>query len=171
MYTHQGAHLVLDKGRPATLFEGQIVQGRSSFQRSGSVEFSLLPSLALSSLSLLPRDRACLLDRDHRVERGRNETITPFTIRVCLLPAAYMTSDVKRTDERGRDAFVCKQRKEQMDKGPKRNEEGNGNEILTLCGHTETEIWVPCWLDLIFNGRISVSRFEASEKIRKISEI
>lgn len=105
------------------------------------------------------------------MERGRNETITPFTIRVCLLPAAYMTSDVKRTDERGRDAFVCKQRKEQMDKGPKRNEEGNGNEILTLCGHTETEIWVPCWLDLIFNGRISVSRFEASEKIRKISEI
>lgn len=50
-----------------------------------------------------------------------------------------------------------------MDKGPKRNEEGSGNEILTLCGHSETEIWVPCWLDLIFNGRISVSRLEASE--------
>ncbi|XP_043600455.1 uncharacterized protein LOC122575497 [Bombus pyrosoma] len=73
-----------------------------------------------------------------------------------------MTSDVKRTDERGREAFVCKQRKEEMDKGPKRNEEGSGNEILTLCGHTETEIWVPCWLDLIFNGRISIKRFCAN---------
>lgn len=58
-----------------------------------------------------------------------------------------------------------------MDKGPKRNEEGSGNEILTLCGRTETEIWVPRWLDLIFNGRISVSRLEASEKISQISEI
>lgn len=64
------------------------------------------PFLSLS-LSCLEIGRwICLLDRDDRVERGRNETITPFTIRVCLLPAAYMTSDVKRTDERGREAFV-----------------------------------------------------------------
>lgn len=74
LYTHQGTHLVLDKGRPATLFEGQIVQGRSSFQRSGSVEFSLLPSLTLSSFSLLPRDRTVdLLARSGRQSGKRKE--------------------------------------------------------------------------------------------------
>lgn len=35
-----------------------------------------------------------------------------------------------------------------MGEGPKRNEEGSGNEILTLCGHIETKIWVP-WIGWI----------------------
>lgn len=94
LYTHQGAHLVLDKGRPATLFEGQIVQGRSSFQRSGSVEFSLLPSLALSSLSLscLEIGLACSIGTTEWKEEGmRRLRRLRFEFVCYLLPTWHRT--------------------------------------------------------------------------------
>lgn len=125
-------------------------------------------------LSLLPRDRTVdLLARSGR-QSGKRKEWDDYAVYDSSLFATCCLHDIgRKTDgwKRSGSVRVCKQRKEQMDKGPKRNEEGSGNEILTLCGHTEAEIWVPCWLDFIFNGRISVSRLEASEKISKISEI
>lgn len=97
LYTHQGAHLVLDKGRPATLFEGQIVQGRSSFQRSGTVEFSLLPSLTFSSLSLSLASRsdggfACSIGTTEWKEEGmRRLRRLRFEFVCYLLPTWHRT--------------------------------------------------------------------------------
>lgn len=62
------------------LFEGQIVQGRSSYRPSGSVEFSLPPSLTFSFfLALVSRSVGSSSWWDYegdRAERGRNWTIT-----------------------------------------------------------------------------------------------